>query len=82
MESEETNKRKPRLSARQLEILLSYMESNKALREGKINPFLSKADRKRKWCELAEILNEEGRLFSGAVKTPDQWRKVNLNYLN
>lgn len=83
MELEETIKKKnARLSARQLDILLSYMETNKDLREGKINPHLTKVDRKRKWCELAEILNAEGRLFCSAVKTPDQWRKVSLIYLN
>lgn len=73
MEAEETMKKNrcSRISARQLDLMVTYMEANEDLRDGKLNSYFTKDERKRKWNELAKILNAEG----SAVKSAEQWKK-------
>ncbi|KFM78177.1 hypothetical protein X975_17840, partial [Stegodyphus mimosarum] len=66
-------KRIGRFSPRQLEMIVSYMEQNTSLAQGKLSIEFSKSDRRQKWKELSEMLNAER---FGPKKTSDQWRKT------
>ncbi|XP_073820932.1 uncharacterized protein [Musca autumnalis] len=62
----------PRASIAQQSALLTFLESNKGLGEGKFAAMHGKESARRKWLEITEELNK----IPGAVKTSDQWQTV------
>ncbi|XP_073828524.1 uncharacterized protein [Musca autumnalis] len=62
----------PRASMSQHAALLSFLESEKGLAEGKFAAMHGKETARKKWQEISEELNK----IPGAVKTSEQWQTV------
>ncbi|KFM61297.1 hypothetical protein X975_12487, partial [Stegodyphus mimosarum] len=66
-------KRGARLTIRQKQLLLQFVEDNPQIHRVKIDHNFTLQEKNNLWLRLANILNSDGL---GAVKTPDEWRKV------
>ncbi|KFM67842.1 hypothetical protein X975_00642, partial [Stegodyphus mimosarum] len=71
-------KRSCRITSRQLETLVTFMEKHPEFSSGKLTPEMNKSTRKEMWEQLALQLNYDGW---GPIKTADQWRKVCMTLL-
>lgn len=76
LDNETKKKRSARTTKKQIEIIISFLEENKILLQGKVEPRdISKL--KSKWDELGLLLNSSGK---GPVKTTDQWKHVSVHF--
>lgn len=64
-------KRGSRISKKQIDILINYIQENQIMLSGKLNQ-KDQANVSKKWEELANMLNTSG----GAKKNVVQWKKV------
>lgn len=67
-----TNYMENRFNLSQLGMMVDFMTLNPNLIRGTITPKFCKSDRKKKWEELAGLLNSDGL---GVKKTPYKWNK-------
>lgn len=68
-----------RIVRQQLEILMDFLEENKYMSKGLLpGAPVSHQKTRQKWSVLAKQLNA---VQSGALKTPDGWKKVGIRLL-
>lgn len=78
MENKEKKTRAPKVTNKQLEFLIAYMEDHTAFATGKMLSARGKAAHDEQWKQLTDQLNH----LDGSSKATDGWKKVSAILYN